>query len=187
LSDRELARRTVLPSLIFYGLLAAVSCAIAWWGQDRSPFVLRAEGRWPLALSVGAGAGIGLAVVTLSSWADRRWTWAREMSSGFRAVLGTPGPGESGVLALSSSLGEELLFRGVLLHWMGPVLSTVVFAGMHVAPGRISWHWTLFAGLLGAGFAWLSLASGDLVAAVVAHLTVNYFNLLALGQREEST
>jgi hypothetical protein len=46
----------------------------------------------------------------------------------------------------------------------------------------VTWHWTLFAGLLGLAFAQGTLVTGDLTAAIVAHFTVNYFNLLALEE-----
>lgn len=168
-------------AVVFYGLLLLVTVAVARW-LDAPLFVLRDEGRLPVWQSAGAGAAAGLAVVLLSRWTNRRFAWARNMSAQFRAILGVPDTRQAAVLAVSSAVAEEVAFRGLLLSLTGPFWSSALFASVHVAPGRVSWHWTVFAALLGAAFAYGSLLTGDLTAAMVAHFTVNYFNLLALEE-----
>lgn len=164
---------------LFYGLLALVSVGVAQW-LDAPLFILRREDRWPLWQSAGAGAAVGLAVVLLSRLLHARFAWARTMNSQFREILGLPSMPQAALLAGTSAVAEELAFRGLLMSLMGPWWSSLLFASAHVAPGRITWQWTLFAGLLGIAFAQGSLVTGDLTAAMVAHFTVNYFNLLAL-------
>jgi len=55
---------------------------------------------------------------------------------------------------------------------------------LHVGPDRSYLPWTLFATLLGVVFAAFTLTFGDITAAVVAHLTINYFNFLAIAEQE---
>lgn len=166
---------------LFYGLIVLLSVGVARW-LDLPLFLLRTEDRWPLWQSAGAGAGAGLSVVFLTRFLHARFGWARTMNRQFREILGVPTIAQASLLAGSSAVAEELAFRGILMSLLGPWWSSLLFAAAHVAPGRITWHWTLFAGLLGIAFAQGSLVTGDLTAAMVAHFTVNYFNLLALEE-----
>lgn len=168
-------------AVLFYGFMALVAVGLARW-LDAPLFLLRSEARWPVWQSAGAGAGVGLAVVLLSRQLTARFAWARTMNGQFREILGVPSMRQATVLAGASAIAEELAFRGLLMSLLGPWWSSLLFAAAHVAPGRVTWHWTLFAGLLGLAFAWGTVVTGDLVAAMVAHFTVNYFNLLALEE-----
>ncbi|HWG85033.1 MAG TPA: CPBP family glutamic-type intramembrane protease [Deinococcales bacterium] len=99
-------------------------------------------------------------------------------------------PGWALVLSLTSSLGEELFFRwlllGVLGLWLPPLLAllaqAVAFALMHPAP-RSAWAyplWTLLAGLVFGGVA---LASGSPAAGILAHYLFNHLNFLEVTGR----
>jgi uncharacterized protein len=95
-----------------------------------------------------------------------------------------------GLLAVSAALlapvGEELLFRGVLLPWlsgwMGRVavltVSAGVFASLHLFYGVFT-GWVFFLGLL---LGWARLASGGLRAPILLHVTINSFALLMLAR-----
>ncbi len=168
-------------AVLFYGFMALVAVGVGRW-LDAPLFVLRSEARWPVWQSAGAGAGVGLAVVLISRQLTARFAWARTMNGQFREILGIPTIRQASLLAGASAVAEELAFRGLLMSLLGPWWSSLLFAAAHVAPGRVTWHWTLFAGLLGLAFAQGTLVTGDLTAAMVAHFTVNYFNLLALEE-----
>jgi len=81
------------------------------------------------------------------------------------------------ILAACSSLGEELLFRGALMPWLGLPLSSLVFASLHIGPGRRFVPWTLMALALGIGFGYLARSTGSLGAPIAAHFTINFVNL----------
>lgn len=168
-------------AVLFYGFMVLVAVGIARW-LDAPLFVLRSEDRWPVWQSAVAGAGAGIAVVLLSRQLTARFAWAKTMHGQFREILGIPTMRQATILAGASAVAEELAFRGLLMSLLGPWWSSLLFAAAHVAPGRVTWHWTLFAGLLGLAFAKGTLVTGDLTAAMVAHFTVNYFNLLALEE-----
>lgn len=88
--------------------------------------------------------------------------------------------------ALLAPVGEELLFRGVLLPWlsgwMGRVaaltVSAGVFASLHLFYGVFT-GWIFFLGLL---LGWARLASGGLRAPMLLHVTINSFALLMLSR-----
>ena len=86
-------------------------------------------------------------------------------------------------LAILSGVGEELLFRGVLQPWLGPVAATALFAAAHLGPGARFWMWACWAGAAGIAFASMTIHTGNLLAAIVAHVTVNYLGLIWLAAR----
>lgn len=130
-----------------------------------------------LALSPLVGVAVGLIVVFLSRLAVHRFDWARRLHRDFRGLLGTLGPRDVLVLALASAVGEELLFRGALLPWLGVWTQAVLFALLHIGPGTRFVPWTLSAFAMGLVFSGLALGLGDLGAPITAHFVINYLNL----------
>jgi hypothetical protein len=88
------------------------------------------------------------------------------------------------ILALASSFGEELFFRGALLPAIGLVGSSLLFAVLHIGPKARHLPWTLSS--LGAGFLFgaIFLWTGDLAGPVLAHFLVNFLNLRHVAQYE---
>ena len=130
-----------------------------------------------------AGAGVGLLIVALSHLA--RHTRAMDgMRREFASVLGRQSHAAVFVIALTSAIGEEMLFRGALQPLLGVWPTVVIFGLLHGGGIRRLWTWTVFATLGGAIFAGLTVWTESLLAAIVMHFTVNYFNLLALGADE---
>lgn len=123
------------------------------------------------------GLGLGLAVVGGSRYATRRWLWARDLHASFADLLGPLTAREIMILALASSIGEELLFRGALLPWCGTWLQAIAFAALHVGPQRRFIPWTLSALVLGVAFAELAIHTGNLGGPIAAHFTINFLNL----------
>jgi len=83
-----------------------------------------------------------------------------------------------------SSIGEEIFFRGALMPVVGLVVSSAVFALLHIGPKLRYLPWTLSSFVAGLMFGQLFLWSGDLTGAVVAHFIVNFLNLRHLSQHE---
>jgi len=81
------------------------------------------------------------------------------------------------ILALASSIGEELLFRGALMPWLGIWLQAAIFALLHVGPGRRFLPWTVSAFVLGLLFGALAQWTGNLGGPIAAHFAINFLNL----------
>jgi membrane protease YdiL (CAAX protease family) len=109
--------------------------------------------------------------------ATKRFQWARDLHTSFKDLLGTLTFREIVILALASSIGEELLFRGALLPWFGVWIQAAVFAALHIGPGRRFLPWTLSALALGVAFGWLATWTGNLGGPIAAHFTINFLNL----------
>jgi membrane protease YdiL (CAAX protease family) len=167
-----------------YGLLGAA--ALGWGTLRGQPDIYRLPGSSTarLAVSPFVGVALGLAVVFLSRLAVHRLEWARVLHREFHAVVHELNSREIVVLAVASSVGEELFFRGALLPVVGLLPSSVVFAALHVRPQLRFLPWTamsLIMGLvLGSMFLWL----GDLGGPIAAHFTVNLLNLNYIAKTE---
>jgi uncharacterized protein len=160
-----------------YGAMALVALVIAAGRGDPDLYRFGSEPRWALLAGPIVGFLVGLGVVGLTRVATRHFAWARHLHVSFRDLLGPLTGREIMILALGSSIGEELLFRGALLPWLGPWWQAVVFALLHVGPGRRFLPWTASALVLGAGFGWLAVWTTNLGAPIAAHFTINFLNL----------
>jgi membrane protease YdiL (CAAX protease family) len=160
-----------------YGAMALVALVIAAGRGDPDLYRFASEPRWALLAGPIVGILIGLGVVGLTRVATRHFAWARHLHVSFHDLLGPLTGREIVILALGSSVGEELLFRGALLPWLGPWWQAVVFALLHVGPGRRFLPWTASALALGIGFGWLAVWTTNLGAPIAAHFTINFLNL----------
>ncbi len=85
-------------------------------------------------------------------------------------------------LAIISGFSEELFFRGAVQTSFGWIAATILFALVHSGPHRAFRWWTLFALVAGLLFSGLTLVRGNLMAAILGHITVNGINLWLLSR-----
>ncbi len=160
-----------------YGAMALVGLLIAAGRGDPDLYELGApSGLW-LLLAPLLGVLLGLAVVLLTRLATHHFQWTRDLHNSFKDLLGPLTVKEILILALASSIGEELFFRGALLPWLGVWPQALVFALLHVGPGKRFLPWTLSAFVLGVAFGELALHTGSLGGPIAAHFTINFVNL----------
>jgi membrane protease YdiL (CAAX protease family) len=160
-----------------YGAMALVGLLIAAGRGNPDLYRLGSPEAWLLLVGPILGFAVGLGVVWLTRVATRHFQWARELHGSFRDLMGPLTGHEIMVLALASSIGEEILFRGALLPWMGVWLQALVFALLHVGPGRRFLPWTVSALVMGLAFGWLAEWTGSLGAPSAAHFAINFLNL----------
>ena len=168
-----------------YGSLALIAILVSAARDDMN--IYRIDGTSTpllLALSPLIGLALGLAVVFLSRLAVHRFDWARRLHNDFRGLLGRLTQREILVLAVASSVGEELLFRGALQPIIGVWPQAMVFALLHIGPGWRFLPWTLSAFVMGLLFGWIFALTGDLGAPIVAHFAINYMNLQFIARFE---
>lgn len=155
-------------------------------------------GTHAFALPLGAslGAITGVIAASLSRSLARGPRWGRALYLALRdSLAGAPRDRGSLVgLTLAAALGEELLFRGALLPALSatygaPVAaigSSIAFGMLHAPWSRRMLPWSVMAAAMGMVFAGLYLATGEVLAPVVAHAVVNYENLGFLLGRERA-
>lgn len=167
-----------------YGAMALVALIIAAACGDPDLYRIGSVSGWLLLLAPVLGVIIGLAVVALTRWATKRYAWARELRKSFRDLLGPLVTRDIVIIAVASAIGEELLFRGALMPLVGVWVQALVFALLHVGPRKQFLPWTASAAVLGLAFGLLARETGSLGAPIVAHFTINFFNLrYIVGER----
>ncbi|MEM6294843.1 MAG: CPBP family intramembrane glutamic endopeptidase [Myxococcota bacterium] len=123
------------------------------------------------------GVGFGLVTVQVFRALETRMRWLSELHREFSGIFGRPRPRELVLLAAASALGEEILFRGAMLDAWGLWISSAVFALLHIPRSATLWPWTLSSFVLGLALAAITLATGNLGAAVAAHFVINLLNM----------
>jgi hypothetical protein len=137
-----------------------------------------------LALSAVLGVVAAVGVIASTRVSIRYFAWARLLHSELRPVARDLGPGQILLVAGLSSLGEELLFRGLLTPTVGVIISAALFGLAHQMKGPLRWVWAAWAMgvglLLGAIFA----LTGSLVGPLLTHALVNAANLTYLRDHD---
>lgn len=197
----------VTQTLVLYAGMVVAGAALAAWTGCPSlfrapPDGLRLVGSLALALLAA------FAVVRGGRLLEGR-AWYRDMALVMRRIVTAPqllGPeldrGRALTLAIYSSVGEEALFRGFLQPWLiarlagalalapdsalaaglGVAGTSALFALLHPPLVPALRPWTAFALAAGLLFGGLAAWSGSLLAPVVAHLVINWLNLLRLTE-----
>ena len=163
--------------------LAMLLLAVVWAGFTEPGLALlwRAPLSQPLPWwAAGVGAGVLLVVVSLV--AEPLMPSLRRLSAEIAAILQPITPARVAVIALSSGLAEELLFRGPVQHSLGYVVASVVFALLHGGISQKYIAWSTFALLAGLIFGLVAQWYASVWPAVLAHVVVNGINLARLAR-----
>jgi len=181
---------------IFYSLMAALGWALAtYWGGFDAVHWGGADEVTRL-MQVGVGVSVGVVTVLLSQALEHVAEWARRLSEGFKEMLGQQSLASITAIAFFSGIGEEVFFRGFLqqmlaVHALGSLgawapwaaigITSLGFGLLHIGPDRdVFWPWTVMATLMGVDFGVMFLTTGTLLAPILVHFTINFFNLMAL-------
>jgi hypothetical protein len=81
------------------------------------------------------------------------------------------------VISMLAGIGEEVLFRGAMQPEWGLIATSVIFGAFHVG-GRLTAVLGIWAACTGALLGWLAIATGGLLAPIVAHIA---YDALALS------
>ena len=165
-------------------LLGVVSLNSLYFDRPLSDLYFQKDSSFELfdfQVDVILGVLVGLCVVGLSRWMSNTFGWAQKMNEDFADIFRGIPLWEITGLAIMSSLTEEVLFRGMLQEYLGLIMCSLLFGLLHVPMKRDHWPWTLAAILMGGVFGGLYEWRHALTAPLIAHFTINYFNLNALA------
>ena len=177
--EQRLSRRSVI---LFYGGLGLG--ALAWnWIRGESAYHLLIPGTPSgLATELVFGLCFGLAVVVLSQLADRHIPIVKRLGDELKELLPPLDGGDIAIMAVMSGLGEELFFRGAMQDAWGLWVTVALFAVVHgfFIPRYLVWM--AFAAIIAVALGYMVIWLGSLLAPIIAHITINYFNLHALNR-----
>jgi membrane protease YdiL (CAAX protease family) len=151
----------------------------AWLGTSGAAAVL---------VSAGLGVCVGATTVAVTRVVVRRAAWGRALHAALRPAVRSTGNGGLLGVAVASAVGEELLFRGLLVPLAGVVLSSLVFGALHQIRGATAarYGWMAWATVMGLIFGALFAATGSLVGPILGHLIINAYNLRFLRDNDPS-
>jgi membrane protease YdiL (CAAX protease family) len=175
-----------------YAVLCSVALALTWprGSPLRYPYPHPELARGLLGdssahlWSLGLGIVFGFALVVASRVTVQRYAWARRLHLELRPFASSLTPTGVIVLALLSSAGEELFFRGLLQPWMGLLPQAVLFGLVHQLPGPSRWVWVTWAFLVGLVLGAMFQLTGSLLGPLAAHALVNGVNLSFLKRHD---
>ncbi|MCA9624869.1 MAG: CPBP family intramembrane metalloprotease [Myxococcales bacterium] len=172
-----------------YALVASLAVALAIALREGVPWV--APQPWmvfdpvtAVGLSAGLGMGLALVVVVGTRVLVQHTAWAKRLHLDLRPIAHGLTLWQIVVIAFFSSLGEELLFRGLLQPWIGVLPTSVVFGICHQVPGPTRWVWVSWATIVGLAFGAIFAFTGSLVGALLAHAVINAVNLAYLRDHD---
>jgi hypothetical protein len=166
-------RRLVTTRSLATGLVGYVALAFAavgllvrrGWRESLSRLGLTRLRAADALTVVGATLGLGLLNAGLE-WCERTALprlWEQDNAFG-AALAGAMGPGQILLLGLSAGVGEEITLRGALQPKLGIVLTSLLFASLHV---QYSWFGMLSLLVFGLLLGLLRQRSSTTVAIVV--------------------
>jgi len=168
-----------------YAVLAAAGALLAGLVHDGNPYWHPAP--WLILtpwlreiVSLVAGVAFAAITIALTRVLVTRTSWARRLHAELRPVavgLGTP---TLVAMAVFSSVGEELFFRGFLTAWLGVLAQAAIFGAAHQVRGPSRWWWMAWAAVAGLALGLLFKAVGTLTGPIVAHALINAVNLAYL-------
>ncbi len=165
-----------------YTLLACFAGSLSFVLRDEPPWVHPKP--WILASTLTATltsalCGIATAgiVIVSTRFVVGRFAWAQRLHAELRPVAHDLTVGQIFLLAGLSSLGEEILFRGLMTPTLGVLISSVLFGVLHQVRGPSRWVWITWAMAVGLVLGTIFAATGSLVGPLLAHAVVNAVNL----------
>jgi membrane protease YdiL (CAAX protease family) len=165
-----------------YALLACFAGSLAFVLRDGAPWVhpnpwMAATPLTAALTSALCGIATAAIVVVSTRFTVGRFAWAQRLHAELRPVAQDLTVGQIFLLAGLSSLGEEILFRGLLTPALGVIVSAVLFGVLHQVRGPSRWVWMGWATAVGLVLGVIFAATGSLVGPLLAHAVVNAVNL----------
>ena len=189
--DPRTARRMALAGLAFYAVLLALCLGASALWPAAAGWAWVGTAGWPAEAMAGLAAG-GLLVAVSGVLVHRTAAGQRLARTLGQLVRGLPGWAWA-PLALAAGVAEEALFRGALWtalealggRWTALALTSLAFGAAHGGFRRGFRTWSAFALGTGVLLGGLRLATGGLLAPVVAHVLVDLVNLPLLRRRDD--
>lgn len=171
-------------STITYGAMASIGLLLMFfWQQNNVTAFAWPPGHEDRLRLVAAGI-LAAGFLLTSSAVLEGWSPSfRRLKETFVQLIG-PAPRWVPLwLALLSSFGEEILFRGALQPSLGLIPTSILFGLAHIGPdGRLG-AWSLWAAGAGLVLGFTFDQTGCLWPAIMAHFLVNGVSLLALQRQ----
>ena len=181
--QKKLERRIPAGFTVFFYGFPALAAWVLLYNSDNPS---RSGELWTVAdpiLTVGVAAG-AIGVLLILRWVMLKYSRAsRALESEFGWIIGRQKKWECILLALASGAAEEYFFRGWLQTTAGVWIAAAIFAALHWPVNKNYLLWPFIAFAAGVGFGWMTIWTGNLVAAAAAHAVYNGVALWRISDR----
>ena len=170
------SKRIELPKVVLiYSILSAL--ALAWiYLADLNVTFLGMKG-------IPEATFLAFLLFILSAFLTLHIGWAQKLEELFAQIVTPLTFPVIFILALCSSVGEELFFRGAFQNQFGLVAASIIFGLVHIPWNKLMLPWTLMAMTMGFVLGGLYMYAGNLLAPIFLHFTINLLNLWAINQK----
>lgn len=170
------SKRIELPKVVLiYAILSTLALAWIYFAHLDVTF-LGIKG-------IPEAAFLAFLLFILSALLTIHISWAQKLEEFFAQIVTPLTFPVIFILALCSSVGEELFFRGALQNQFGLVTASIVFGLVHIPWNKLMIPWTLMAMTMGFVLGGLYIYSENLLAPIFLHFTINLLNLWAINQK----
>jgi membrane protease YdiL (CAAX protease family) len=180
-------RASVAYALITTGALAIGHAFDRGWLVSYPAPWLPLSGFEAHAFGLVLGGVFAAAVVLGTRVLVENTSWAKALHRDLRPM--TEGLDGAGILVIAalSAVAEELVFRGLLMPWLGLVPQALLFGMVHAQlSGPSRWVWVTWASVVGLALGAIFALTGSLLGAVLAHGLINAINLAYLKSHDTS-
>jgi hypothetical protein len=169
-------------AVILYSILIFFSCIILYFHQNTFFPLVYIQGTIAFWLQILWGGIVAGAFIGISLICHTFSVWFREVEREFQSILGRISIKQAFFIALFSSVGEELFFRGALQPILGLWIVSIIFGMLHFPTSRNLFFYPFMACFMGFIFGFLFLKSGNsLVAPVTSHFLINFIGIYRMG------
>ena len=170
------SKRIELPKIVFiYTLLSAIALVWIYLAQLEVVF-LGIKG-------IPEATFLAFLLFVLSALLTTHSSWAQKLEAFFAQIVTPLSLPVIFIMALCSSVGEELFFRGALQNQFGFVPASILFGLVHIPWNKLMIPWTLMAIFAGFLLGGLYIYAGNLLAPIFLHFAINFLNLWAINQK----
>jgi uncharacterized protein len=175
---------------VAYALIAAGAIAVGHAFERPSVFAfeepwLPLKGTEAHVFSLVLGGAFAALVVLGTRVLVENVSWAKNLHRDLRPM--THSLDGVGILAIAglSALAEELVFRGLLLPWMGLLPQAMLFGIAHAQlSGPSRWVWVAWASVVGLALGAMFELTGSLTGPMLSHALINGLNLMYLKSHD---
>lgn len=181
LQNKPQALSLIQVSSVVYGVFALVGILLSLFAHKNfsSNFALPHA---PLEIGRVVAAGfLGAGVLLILSKHFEWWFPSyRAIKGAMVQILGRCNVWQALYLAVISSVGEEILFRGAIQPFVGIGICALLFGLLHIGPSGNLSSWSIWAVAAGWLLGFMYDQTGTLWAPMITHASVNAISILNL-------
>lgn len=179
----EIIKEFIRASSIVYAVMAVVGFEICWWYHQNVKALLgpiRYEFRGTMAIICAAI----IFLYVCQRFMEIQFPSYKNFKKSLAVIFSGVNWFGAAWLALLSSIGEELLFRGALQPFLGVWFTSILFGLLHLDSDGGVCVWTVWAVVAGLILGAVVDVTGSLWPAIAIHFVINFIGIRGLSKIE---